>query len=58
MRADGNKKGIFTRSRQPKRAAYLLKDRWQGLPPDYKSDRRKAAGLSGGGNDRYKGDKL
>ncbi len=43
MRADGNKKGIFTRSRQPKRAAYLLKDRWQGLPPDYKSDRRKAA---------------
>ena len=43
MRADGNKKGIFTRSRQPKRAAYLLKDRWKSLPTDYKSDRRKAA---------------
>ena len=30
MRADGNKKGIFTRDRQPKMAAYLLKERWQG----------------------------
>lgn len=27
-RVDGNKKGIFTRNRQPKMAAYLLKDRW------------------------------
>ena len=30
MRADGNKKGIFTRDRQPKMAAYLLKERWHG----------------------------
>jgi len=29
MRADGNKKGIFTRSRQPKEAAYLFKERWE-----------------------------
>ena len=28
MRVDGNKKGIFTRQRQPKRAAFHLKDRW------------------------------
>ena len=27
-RVDGNKKGIFTRNRQPKMAAYLLRDRW------------------------------
>ncbi len=37
MRADGNKKGIFTRSRQPKAAAYLLKKRWESLPADHKS---------------------
>jgi beta-glucuronidase len=29
-RVDGNKKGVFTRDRQPKMAAYLLKKRWQG----------------------------
>ena len=29
MRVNGNKKGIFTRNRQPKDAAYLLKKRWQ-----------------------------
>lgn len=28
MRIGGNKKGIFTRERQPKDAAYLLKKRW------------------------------
>ncbi len=37
MRADGNKKGIFTRARQPKAAAYLLKKRWESLPAGYKS---------------------
>ena len=29
MRLNGNKKGIFTRNRQPKDAAYLLKKRWE-----------------------------
>lgn len=28
-RIDGNKKGVFTRNRQPKMAAYLLKERWE-----------------------------
>ena len=32
MRADGNKKGIFTRQRQPKRAAFHLKERWENMP--------------------------
>ena len=27
-RVDGNKKGVFTRNRQPKMAAYTLKERW------------------------------
>lgn len=30
-RVDGNKKGIFTRDRRPKQAAYFLKDRWENL---------------------------
>jgi beta-glucuronidase len=30
MRPDGNKKGVFTRERRPKAAAYLLRQRWQG----------------------------
>ena len=30
MRVDGNKKGVFTRQRQPKRAAFHLKQRWEG----------------------------
>ena len=30
MRVDGNKKGIFTRQRQPKRAAFHLRERWRG----------------------------
>ena len=29
MRLNGNKKGIFTRNRQPKDAAFLLKKRWE-----------------------------
>ncbi len=28
IRVDGNKKGVFTRHRKPKSAAFLLKDRW------------------------------
>lgn len=36
MRMDGNKKGIFTRQRQPKDAAYYFKSRWEALPQDYK----------------------
>ena len=28
MRVGGNRKGIFTRDRQPKAAAWLLRDRW------------------------------
>ena len=31
MRVDGNKKGIFTRQRQPKRAAFHLKERWEAI---------------------------
>ena len=37
MRVNGNKKGIFTRQRQPKDAAFLLRKRWLSLPLDYKS---------------------
>jgi beta-glucuronidase len=29
IRVDGNKKGIFTRDRRPKAAAFLLRDRWR-----------------------------
>ena len=36
IRVDGNKKGIFTRSREPKMAAFELKKRWDNLPVDYK----------------------
>lgn len=39
QRVDGNKKGIFTRDRQPKAAAFYLKERWHELPLDYKSQR-------------------
>lgn len=31
MRVNGNKKGIFTRDRQPKAAAFFLKKRWEKL---------------------------
>lgn len=37
MRVNGNKKGIFTRQRQPKDAAYYYKKRWEALPLSYKS---------------------
>lgn len=30
-RVDGNKKGVFTRDRKPKGAAFSLRDRWRGL---------------------------
>lgn len=30
-RVNGNKKGVFTRSRQPKQVAYMLKDRWENM---------------------------
>jgi beta-glucuronidase len=36
-RVDGNKKGIFTRQRQPKAAAFYFKQRWENLPENYKS---------------------
>lgn len=36
LRMNGNKKGIFTRQRQPKMAAYYFKQRWEQLPLDYK----------------------
>lgn len=36
MRVNGNKKGVFTRQRQPKAIAYTLKKRWESLPLDYK----------------------
>ena len=35
MRVDGNKKGLFTRDRQPKMAALFLRDRWIAIP-DYR----------------------
>ena len=30
LRADGNKKGVFTRERRPKAAAHMLRRRWRG----------------------------
>lgn len=32
MRMNGNKKGIFTRQRQPKESAYYFKERWGEIP--------------------------
>ncbi|KAL3496563.1 glycosyl hydrolases family 2, TIM barrel domain-containing protein [Aspergillus germanicus] len=31
FRVDGNKKGVFTRDRRPKAAAFALRERWTGL---------------------------
>jgi beta-glucuronidase len=31
MRVDGNKKGVFTRDRRPKPAAFALRQRWTAL---------------------------
>lgn len=39
LRVNGNKKGIFTRQRQPKAAAFNFKNRWENLPVDYKGDK-------------------
>lgn len=37
MRADGNKKGLFTRDRRPKMAAHYFRRRWDQIPNfDYK----------------------
>ena len=38
IRCDGNKKGIFTRYREPKMAAFELKRRWDALPLNYKGE--------------------
>ncbi len=38
QRVDGNKKGIFTRERQPKASAFYLRNRWHKLPLDHKSN--------------------
>lgn len=38
MRVNGNKKGIFTRQRQPKDAAFYFKNRWESLPVNFKSN--------------------
>jgi beta-glucuronidase len=32
LRVQGNKKGLFTRDRQPKQAAFALKERWESIP--------------------------
>jgi beta-glucuronidase len=32
LRADGNKKGVFSRERRPKAAAHMLRRRWRRLP--------------------------
>lgn len=37
MRVNGNKKGVFTRQRQPKAAAFYFKSRWESLPLNYKA---------------------
>ena len=39
MRVNGNKKGTFTRQRQPKDAAFHFRARWTSLPVDYKADK-------------------
>lgn len=41
-RVDGNKKGVFTRDRKPKGAAFSLRSRWRGL------DGKKPAGAADG----------
>jgi len=37
LRVSGNRKGVFTRQRQPKMAAYYLKERWKNLREDHKN---------------------
>lgn len=36
VRVDGNKKGVFTRQRQPKMAAHYLRERWSTMDNDFK----------------------
>ncbi len=43
MRANGNKKGIFTRQRQPKDAAFHFRARWTSLPVDYKGNTERSS---------------
>lgn len=38
-RVNGNKKGVFTRQRQPKDSAFYLKERWDSLPLDFKAEK-------------------
>lgn len=35
FRVQGNKKGVFTRERQPKMSAHYLKERWHSIPDFY-----------------------
>jgi beta-glucuronidase len=35
FRVNGNKKGVFTRDRTPKSAAFALRERWGGKGGDY-----------------------
>lgn len=37
MRVNGNKKGLFTRDRQPKAAAFYLRQRWHQIHNDFKN---------------------
>ena len=37
MRVNGNKKGVFTRQRQPKDAAFYFRSRWTTLPEEHKA---------------------
>ena len=39
IRVDGNKKGVFTRERNPKHVAFGLKKRWDKLPVNYKGNK-------------------
>lgn len=39
-RVNGNRKGIFTRQRQPKASAYLIRKRWKSLPSDFKGQKK------------------
>jgi beta-glucuronidase len=48
MRVNGNKKGIFTRQRQPKEAAYYLKERWENIPLCYRKAARTDVGHANG----------
>ena len=45
VRIDGNKKGVFTRQRNPKMAAYVLRERWK-KPIQKKRDERNGQGFS------------